>query len=129
MHNPQTITASMLQIDPDEVEGMTIEPVRQTKPKRARNGFETEWARFPVVWREVLHQAGSVGSTYDLALSILFEAFKREYVGGEIVLSAEMTRMTRSSRLQRAMRELVKLGLIKIHRQSDGQAYRVSLLN
>ena len=34
----------------------------------------------------------NAGTTYDLALSILFEAFKREHVGGEIILSMEVTR-------------------------------------
>ena len=95
------------------------------KPQKARKAFKVEWVKFPTAWREALHRAKSAGTTYDLALAILFEAFKREHAGGEIVLSAGLTEMSRYAR-RRATKELVKLGLIKLHRQSGSQAYRVS---
>jgi hypothetical protein len=57
----------------------------------------------------------------------LFEAFKREQVGGEIVLSMEVTGMPHSTR-KRATTELVKLGLIKVKRRGQQAVRVVSLL-
>jgi hypothetical protein len=79
-----------------------------------------------LTWREALRRAKCAGSTYDLALTILFEAFKREHVGDEIVLSAKLTGMPRDTR-RRAARELVKLGLIKLRQTGDGRAHRVGI--
>jgi hypothetical protein len=93
--------------------------------KKARKPFQTEWVQFPRTWREALRRAKSAGTTYDLALTILAEAFKRKWVGGEVVLSAEMTKMPRRTR-KRAIKELAKLELIKLHRERANQAYRVS---
>jgi hypothetical protein len=53
----------------------------------------------------------------------LKEAFRREYVGGEIVLSTEVTGLSRKVRC-RAVKKLVKLGLIEIE-QNGNQATRV----
>jgi hypothetical protein len=53
----------------------------------------------------------------------LFEAFKREQIGGEIVLSMEVTKMPASTR-KRAIRELVRLKLIRVS-QYGRQAVRV----
>jgi hypothetical protein len=58
-----------------------------------------------------------------LALIILIEAFKREQIGGEIVLSLEVTGMYRNTRA-RAAAELVRLGLIAIRREGR-EAIRV----
>jgi hypothetical protein len=58
-----------------------------------------------------------------LALTVLLEGFRREHLGGEIVLSMKTTGMPSSTRA-RAVSELVKLGLITVKR--DGrQAVRV----
>lgn len=123
----RTTDLSTFALDPEDLIARTL--ARQAKPQRARKEpFIADWARFPAAWREALHQAKSAGTTYDLALVILFEAFKRERIDGEIVLSADLTRMSRFTR-RRATKELVELGLIKIRRQSGNQAYRVSLLN
>jgi DNA-binding IclR family transcriptional regulator len=54
---------------------------------------------------------------------ILIEAFKREQIGGEIVLSMETTGMPSSTRA-RAVDELVRLGLIRVKRNGR-QAVRV----
>jgi hypothetical protein len=59
-----------------------------------------------------------------LALEILFEAFKREHVGGEIVVSSTMTGMPGESR-RRSARELVELGLVETE-QNGREALRVS---
>jgi hypothetical protein len=53
----------------------------------------------------------------------LLEAFKREQLGGEIVLSMKTTRMPSSTRA-RAVRELVKLRLITVKRDGK-QAIRI----
>ena len=108
------------------IEIMTIEPKRKTQPPQL---FKSTFCKFPSTWRNALRKAHSAGTTYELALVILFEAFKRQHRrDGEVVLSAEKTGMSRTSR-RRAMRELAKLGLIKLHRQSGNQAYRVILLS
>jgi hypothetical protein len=75
-----------------------------------------------VRWVEALQQTTSA-SAYRLALTILIEAFKREQIGGEIVLSMETTGMPGSTRA-RAVNELVKLKLIRV-RRNGRQAIRV----
>jgi hypothetical protein len=66
-------------------------------------------------------------NTYRLAFIILFEAFKSDVTGREIVLTATVSRMPRNTRV-RAMNELVKLKLIKISRERVNQAARVTCL-
>jgi hypothetical protein len=46
----------------------------------------------------------------------LIEAFKREQVGGEIVLSMEVTGMYRNTRAK-AVAELVQMKLIRVRRE------------
>ena len=87
-----------------------------------RLAFKPQWVKLPARWVKTLRRSKSA-STYQLALTILIEAFKREQVGGEIVLSTKTTGMPSSTRA-RAVRELVKLGLITVKR--DGrQAVRI----
>ena len=101
--------------------------LKSKKPKREpRKPFQAEWARLPLSWHNALWHSRSV-ATHNLARVILFEAFKRNYISGEIVLSAETTKMPRSVR-RRAAKELVKLGLIKLHREGGNQAYRVTII-
>ena len=50
---------------------------------------------------------------------VLEEAFKREHMRGDIVLSSEVTRMPQTTR-RRAAKELVKLGLITIEQIGNG---------
>jgi hypothetical protein len=94
--------------------------------KTPRKAFKTEWAKFPRRWADALRQAKSK-ATYQLAILILFEAFKCKHTGKEITLSSEMTGMPKNTRI-RVAKELVGLGLIKLHRQSGNQAYRVSII-
>jgi hypothetical protein len=79
--------------------------------------------KLPWQWANALRQTNRA-STYQLAHTILFEAFKREQVGGEIVLSSAMTGMSRSTK-RRAAKELVKLRLIEIEQYGNG-AIRVT---
>jgi hypothetical protein len=80
-----------------------------------------------MAWCEALYRAKSVGTTYKLALTILSEEFKTEYTGDDIVLSTEKTGMSKKVRI-RAARELEKLGLIKLRRKRNGQAFRISII-
>jgi hypothetical protein len=75
-----------------------------------------------VRWVEALRQSKSI-ATYQLALAILVEVFKREQIGGEVVLSMQVTGMHRNMRA-RAVAELIELELIKIKRYGR-QAIRV----
>jgi Fic family protein len=94
--------------------------------KRKRKRFETQWVRLDRRWVKALRQSKS-GSTYQLAHIILIEAFKREQVGGEIVLSMEVTKMPASTR-KRAIKELVNLKLIRISQHGRQAARVVALL-
>jgi hypothetical protein len=96
---------------------------RKRKKERRKSGFTTQWVKVSERWIKALQQSDSV-STYRLALIILSEAFKREQVGGEIVLSTAVTGMNRATR-GRAIKELVVLRLIKVERRGNTAA-RVS---
>jgi hypothetical protein len=100
----------------------TIDDGRDIRLKRKHLRFEAKWIRLPAMWISRLEQSRSAG-TYKLAHRILREAFKREQVGGQIVLSRKMTGLP-STTTVRAARELVKLGLIQIQ-QSGNKAIRV----
>jgi hypothetical protein len=100
---------------------MEMPPKSRFTAKRKRR-FKTRWVKLHLRWAEALRKSKSV-STYQLAHTILFEAFKREQVGGEMVLSMQVTNMPSSTR-ERATKELIKLGLIKVRRNGK-QAIRV----
>jgi hypothetical protein len=98
----------------------TAEPT----PRKPRKPFEAQWVKLPRHWVEALRRTRSV-NTYRLAILILMEMFERKYRGGEIVLSAQVTRgMSRASKA-RAAEELVALGLIETQ-QEGHQAIRVT---
>jgi DNA-binding transcriptional ArsR family regulator len=110
--------------DDDQPDDLAAIPPRSARKKR--KPFKAQWVKLPRYWVEAVQQSKSA-STYQLAMAILFEAFKREHLIGEIVLSSTMTKMPRCTKM-RAARELVELGLIKI-RQDGNQAVRVTLLH
>jgi hypothetical protein len=91
-------------------------------PKARRKEFKAKFVQVPTCWIEALKQAKNI-STYRLALVILAESFQRERIGGEIVLSLEMTGMSGTVR-RRAAKELERLGLIQLKRNGK-QALRV----
>lgn len=93
-------------------------------PKKIHKPFKARWVKLPLRWVEVLQRSKSV-STYQLALAILIEGFKRKYDGGEIVLSSMVAKMPRCTKM-RAAKKLADLGLIKI-RRNGRQALRVSI--
>ena len=113
---------SSLHITDKEVQERLRSTAAAAKKKSRRRRFKPQWVKLPTRWVEALRRSKSA-STYQLALTILLEAFKREQLGGEIVLSMKTTGMPRSTRA-RAVGELVKLGLITVKR--DGrQAVRI----
>lgn len=100
----------------------TISTKQQPKRKRKRKPFEVDWVKYPAWWIEALRNASA--GAHQLALVVLAEAFRREYIGGNIVLSVEVVKMSRATKM-RAVRELVELGLIAV-KQNGRQATVVS---
>jgi hypothetical protein len=98
------------------------------RPKRRRKTFEAQFVQIPKSWIMALSKARSSGAAWQLATVILDEAFKREYIGGEIVLSAHVTGMPQSTRRD-ATKELISLGLIQLEPGVQGKsAPRVSIV-
>jgi hypothetical protein len=104
------------------IEVDTLDTGRTPKPRRKT--FEAKFVKVPVHWITALSQTKSAGTTWRLAIVILAEAFKRKHIGGEIVLSSQVTRMPHATRY-RAARELVSLGLIQLKPGSGREAPRV----
>jgi hypothetical protein len=94
-----------------------------TPAKKKRKPFEPSFVKLPHFWIERLMRSKNPG-TFKLAFHILKEDFKRQHVGGEIVLSTKATGLPREVR-RRAVRELIQLGLIQTE-QNGNQAIRVT---
>ena len=95
------------------VEIMPTPDAPPARRKLKRRPFKAQWIQVPQWWLEALQRADANASTHLLALIVLAEAFKRQHVGGEVVLSSEVTKMSRATKI-RAANELVKLGLIEV---------------
>jgi hypothetical protein len=89
-----------------------------------RKPFRVQWVRLE--WLEALLQTKSA-STVQLAMEILVAEFRQRHVGGEIVLSATLSKLAPTTR-RRAARELVRLGLIEVE-QCGQQAARLVRVN
>jgi hypothetical protein len=102
---------------------IAIDTINTARPAgKMRKRFEVSFVKLPKFWIDQLRHARKL-STVTLAHVILREAFKRQYVGGEIVLSTEATGLSRQVRA-RAVKELRQLGLIETE-QNGNQAVRV----
>jgi len=101
---------------------IAVDTINTAEPVKKRRSFVMHFATLPDYWIEQLQKSNNPG-TFKLALRILKEAFKRQYLGEEIVLSTEITRLSRKVRC-RAVKELVQLELIEIE-QSGNRATRV----
>jgi hypothetical protein len=100
---------------------------RMLKQCKQKSGFKVEWVRLPIRWWKQLRGAGVGSATYDLAIVILIESFRLDQMAvKEIVLSRITTGQLRRVR-QRAIGNLVRLGLIRV-RRAKGKAVRVSQL-
>jgi hypothetical protein len=99
-----------------------IDDGRDIRLKPKHQPFQVEWVRLPAMWINRLEQSNSA-SAFKLAHRILKEAFKRNHVGGQIVLSRKVTGLPCTT-TTRAARELANLGLIQIQ-QSGNRAIRI----
>ena len=99
-----------------------IDDGRDVRLKPKHQPFHVGWVKLSSTWIDRLEQSKSVG-TYKLAHRILREDFKRSHIGGQIVLSREVSGLPPTTTV-RAARELVELGLIQIQ-QNGNRAIRV----
>jgi hypothetical protein len=105
---------------------IAVDTINATTPaKKKRKPFEVRFVKLPHFWIERLKRSNNP-ATFKLAFQILKEAFKRQLVGGVIVLSTETTELPRGVR-RRAVRELIQLELIETE-QNGNQAIRVTNL-
>jgi|GEM_PF-1878506 len=104
---------------------IAVDTINTLTTAQRRKPFEVSFVKLPAFWIERLERSNNPG-TFKLAHHILKEEFKRQLVGGEIVLSTEATRLSRKVR-SRAVKELVRLGLIEIE-QNGNRAVRVTHL-
>jgi hypothetical protein len=102
---------------------IAVDTINPVAPAKKRKPFAVDFVKLPDLWIERLKYSKSPG-TFKLAHWILKERFRRQYVGGEIVLSTEATRLSRKVRFK-AVKELIGLGLIEIE-QNGNQAVRVT---
>ncbi len=93
-----------------------------TPANKKRKRFKASFVKLPHYWIERLLRSKNPG-TFKLAFQILKEDFKRQHLGGPIILSTEATGLPREVR-RRAAKELVQLGLIETE-QNGNQAIRV----
>jgi hypothetical protein len=95
-------------------------------PAKKRRPLKVQFVKLPGYWIEQLERSSSPG-TFKLAHRILKEDFKRQFGGGEIILSTEATGLSRKVR-SKAVKELVELGLIETE-QTGNQAVKVTHIN
>jgi hypothetical protein len=105
---------------------IAVETLNTGTPIRKRKPFAVRFVKLPDYWIEQLQQSNNPG-TLKLALRILKEAFKRQYLGEEIVLSTEITRLSRKVRC-RAVKELIQLGLIEIEQRGNRATRVISII-
>jgi hypothetical protein len=99
-------------------------PKRGHASKRAKKPkpFEARFAQVPRYWIEQLDKRKSA-AMYRLALHILLANHKCQHLGGEIILSTEVTGLTRPTRSW-AIKRMVEAKMITIA-QCGNQAIRV----
>jgi hypothetical protein len=106
---------------------IAVDTLTGATPINRREPFVMQFVKLPNYWIEQLCKSNNPGS-FKLAHHILRESVKRSFVGGEIVLSTEVTGLSRKVRCK-AVKELVNLRLIEIA-QDGNQATRViSIIN
>ena len=88
-------------------------------PKKERKPFKSKFIQVPTFWCAALR--GASGATHTMALVVLDEKHKRDYVGGDIVLSAEVTGMNKATR-HRATRDMVQRGLFEVDQVGRGHS-------
>jgi hypothetical protein len=111
--------------DGRSIEVRTLEP--KTPARVKRKPFKADSIMMPTTWTARLRQARRIGAQH-LAQWILEEAFRRKYVGGDVILSTAATGMPRTTRW-RAVRELVELELIVVEQRGHEAPRVTKLLN
>jgi hypothetical protein len=101
---------------------VAVDTVNVATSSKRRKSFELQFVKLPSYWIEKLQKSNNPGS-FKLAHRILKEDLKRSFMGGEIVLSTEVTGLSRKVRYK-AVKELVALRLIEIA-QNGKRATRV----
>jgi hypothetical protein len=101
---------------------ITVDTINTATPARKRRKTFEGFVKLSYFWIDRLRHARKV-STVTLAHVVLREDFKHQRAGGEIVLSTEVTGLSRQVRA-RAVNELKELGLIETE-QNGNQAVRV----
>jgi hypothetical protein len=96
-------------------------------PKKRRKSFRACWVKLPRSWITALRRSRSV-HTYELALTILMEAYERQT--DTITLSGEATQWMSRATKARAARELEEFGLIQVKGAGGGRrALKIVVLN
>ena len=99
-------------------------PAPAPKPKQK---WKRHYTKVPDEWVKRLHKARHPGSTWSLALELLYLHWKDGdepiVVAGKVIKAAEVSRWSASD----AMAELQRLGLVQIERE-PGKASRAILL-
>lgn len=104
------------------------ERVRIINPRGPKEkAFEPRWIEVPTYWRKQLEKYNSA-AMYQLALRILRQHFLREYHGGEIILSKEMTGLASATR-RWATAQMVEAGMIQTEQQGNEAPRVVKLLH
>src|SRR5258707_6391332 len=76
---------------------IAVDPINAATSAKKRKPFEVSFVKLPNLGIDRLRHARKV-RTVTLAHVVLREAFKRQYVGGEIVLSTTATGLSRQVR-------------------------------
>jgi len=98
----------------------------KTPARKKRRPFKAPWARLTKHWSDQLEQARGM-ATYRLAHRVLHEVFKRQVIGGSVILSAEVTGLQHTSR-RRAIEDMLRLRLFNIAQKGNQAAVVTELL-
>jgi hypothetical protein len=93
--------------------------------KKRRKSFRAFWVKLPRSWITALRRSRSV-HTYELALTILLEAYERQT--DTITLSGEATLWMSRATKARAARELEEFGLVQVKGEGR-QALKIVILH
>jgi hypothetical protein len=108
-----------------ELEAATA-AAKTKRTRKTRKPFKSRFAQIPLYWVEQLERINSA-AVHRLALRILLEDHKRKEVGGEIILSSEVTKLYCRQTRAWAIRKMVKTEMIKVS-QRGNRAVRVTEL-
>jgi hypothetical protein len=106
---------------------IVVDTINAAAPIRKRAPVAPRFVKLPDYWIEQLQKSNNPG-TFKLAHRILKEVFKRQCVGGELVLSTEITRLSRKVRFK-AVKELVELELIETQQKGNQATRVISIIN